>query len=109
MREEDEPHGPAIAADGLIHAVGLNRECAVVVIPRLLTRLAPDLDALPLGLDIWQDTVLLLPDIDPNLSWRNVCTGEVLKTSIRSGQAALPLGEILSHFPVALLLAESGR
>jgi len=84
-------------------------ECAVVVIPRLLTRLAPDLDALPLGLDIWQDTVLLLPDIDPNLSWRNVCTGEVLKTSIRSGQAALPLGEILSHFPVALLLAESGR
>jgi (1->4)-alpha-D-glucan 1-alpha-D-glucosylmutase len=76
------------------------REVAVIVIPRLLARRG--IDALPLGIEYWADTWLELP---PDLAGRftNVLTGERLET-MRAGEAAgLPLGEIMTTFPVALL------
>jgi (1->4)-alpha-D-glucan 1-alpha-D-glucosylmutase len=76
---------------------------AVAVVPRLLTGLIPGEGQLPLGA-VWQDTRLLLPDVDPQVRFRNVFTGEVV--SLREGQnrLALPLAECLSSFPVALLV-----
>jgi (1->4)-alpha-D-glucan 1-alpha-D-glucosylmutase len=82
-------------------------QCALVAVPRLLTGLAPDREQLPLGREVWKDTVLLLPDSDGSRRWRNLFTGEILKPSVRSGQNQLALAEILANFPVALLLAES--
>jgi (1->4)-alpha-D-glucan 1-alpha-D-glucosylmutase len=79
---------------------------AVVAVARLLTGLVPDEGGLPLGDDVWRDTVLPLPGVDPDLRWRNVFTGEVVKSSARSEQAALSLAEMLAHFPVALLVGE---
>src|SRR5206468_2769159 len=78
-----------------------------VAVPRLLTRfLAVDAGP-PLGRNVWEDTVLLLPDADKNRRWRNVFTGEIVKGALQSGQTGLSLAEMLAHFPVALLLAET--
>jgi (1->4)-alpha-D-glucan 1-alpha-D-glucosylmutase len=82
------------------------RQAAAVAVPRLLTALVPALDQLPFGRDVWQDTMLHLPEVDPSQRWQNVFTGEVVQSCVRSGQTILPLAEILAHFPVALLLSE---
>jgi (1->4)-alpha-D-glucan 1-alpha-D-glucosylmutase len=78
-------------------------EQALVVVPRLLTALAPGGRA-PLGPEVWQDTGLLVPA--PVRAWRNIFTGEELRPAGENGQAALPLAALLAHFPVALLLAQ---
>jgi (1->4)-alpha-D-glucan 1-alpha-D-glucosylmutase len=79
---------------------------ALAVAPRLLTRVQPGGDGLPLGPDVWQDTLLLLPGVGTNLCCRNIFTDEVLTTLAHDGQAALRLAEVLANFPVALLVAE---
>ena len=83
------------------HAFGFARrlhvETAVAVVPRLMTRLGT---GLPLGEAAWQDTRLLLPDIEPGLEWRNVFTGQTL-----SGESAFSLSEVFADLPVALLIA----
>jgi (1->4)-alpha-D-glucan 1-alpha-D-glucosylmutase len=78
---------------------------ALVVVPRLLTRVVPDVRTLPLGPDVWGDTVLLLPGMDPDLRFENVFSGEVLVAREHQGAPALPVAELLGHFPVALCVA----
>jgi (1->4)-alpha-D-glucan 1-alpha-D-glucosylmutase len=80
-------------------------ECAAVAVPRLLTGLVPNVDKLPSGRDVWQDTVLQLPDLVPSQRWRNIFTGEILNGPVQSGEGELRLAEVFAHFPVALLLA----
>ena len=81
---------------------------AVVAVPRLVARLAPDPGRSPLGAEVWQDTRLPLTGLDPALRWRNVFTGEVLTPEDRDGQPSLAAADLFAHFPVALLLAEPG-
>jgi (1->4)-alpha-D-glucan 1-alpha-D-glucosylmutase len=76
---------------------------AVAVVPRLLTALIPGEGQLPLG-PVWQDTRLLLPDVDPQVRFRNVFTGESVSLREEQNRLALPLAECLGHFPVALLV-----
>jgi (1->4)-alpha-D-glucan 1-alpha-D-glucosylmutase len=78
---------------------------AIVVVPRLLTRLVSEAAALPLGALVWDDSRVVLPP-ESGRSFRNVFTGERLATAARDDQAGLALAEVLKHFPVALLLAE---
>jgi (1->4)-alpha-D-glucan 1-alpha-D-glucosylmutase len=82
------------------------RQWALVVAPRFLSHLVQEGD-FPLGRQVWQDTEVILPDAAP-AAWRNVITGEVLSAS-----RALPVGDMLLSFPVALLLGaakeESGQ
>jgi (1->4)-alpha-D-glucan 1-alpha-D-glucosylmutase len=80
---------------------------AVVVVPRLLTRLVPAMGDLPLGPEVWQDTLLLLPDLAPRLPWRNLFTGESLALSAQREHYTLPLAQALGHFPVGLFLTEN--
>jgi (1->4)-alpha-D-glucan 1-alpha-D-glucosylmutase len=75
------------------------RQWALVVAPRFLSHLIQEGD-FPLGRQVWQDTEVIMPDGAP-AAWRNVITNEVL-----SGRQALPAGDILLSFPVALLLGE---
>jgi (1->4)-alpha-D-glucan 1-alpha-D-glucosylmutase len=82
------------------------QQAAVIAVPRLLTGLVPSLYELPLGRNVWQDTVLLLPDGDAKRRWRNVFTGEMLKCPVGAGPMVLPLADVFAHFPVALLMAE---
>jgi (1->4)-alpha-D-glucan 1-alpha-D-glucosylmutase len=78
---------------------------ALVGVPRLLTRLAPSLETLPIGMEVWKDTVLLLPGIDVALRFENVFTGETLTLHGQGGRATLPVAELLAHFPVVLAVA----
>jgi (1->4)-alpha-D-glucan 1-alpha-D-glucosylmutase len=98
---------PATAAGlGENHVFGFLRRqgdaWALVAVPRLLTRLVPSAEALPLGREVWKDTVLLLPEIGRGARLRNVFTGETLPLCERDGHTAVPLAEVFANFPVAL-------
>jgi (1->4)-alpha-D-glucan 1-alpha-D-glucosylmutase len=80
-------------------------EAALVVAPRLYRRLLDAETKLPLGRDVWQDTELVLPKEVAQASWRNLFTGETLQPGATQRGPALPLAEIVAHFPVALLTA----
>src|SRR5439155_30714 len=66
---------------------------AVVAVPRLLTRLVPDGRQPPLG-EVWQDTRVILPPIEPGLRWRNAFTGEVLSAAEHEGRLSLAATEL---------------
>jgi (1->4)-alpha-D-glucan 1-alpha-D-glucosylmutase len=73
----------------------LQNEMVIVLVPRLVAGLLKE-QLLPLGPDVWQDTRLQLPGAGRFL---NVFSGQILDGS----QNELPLSQILSEFPVALL------
>jgi (1->4)-alpha-D-glucan 1-alpha-D-glucosylmutase len=74
--------------------------CAVVVVPRLLTRLTPDMTRTAPAAAVWGETALSVPEL-PARALVNVFTGERLRLSDR-----LPLARVFAQFPVALLLGE---
>jgi len=75
------------------------QQWALVIAPRFLSHLIQEGD-FPLRKQVWQDTEVVLPNGAP-AAWRNVITSEVLA----AGQA-LSVGDILTSFPVALLMGE---
>jgi (1->4)-alpha-D-glucan 1-alpha-D-glucosylmutase len=78
------------------------RQWALVIAPRFLSHLIQEGD-FPLGRQVWQDTEVLMPNGAP-AAWRNVITSEVL-----SAGKALPVGDVLLSFPVALLMGEGKK
>ncbi|MGD8910404.1 MAG: malto-oligosyltrehalose synthase, partial [Chromatiales bacterium] len=76
-------------------------QLAVTVAPRLVFRLAGG--ALPLGVALWGDTRIELP----LASWHNWLTGETLRGESVEEAWSLSAGDLLRHFPVALLCAEA--
>lgn len=73
--------------------------CALVVIPRLLTKMVR-VGIIPVGQDVWGEDLLLLPE-GMSEGWLNIFTGEKLKAS--GTPNGLKLSGILCRFPVALL------
>ncbi|MCC5637217.1 malto-oligosyltrehalose synthase [Nostoc sp. CHAB 5844] len=73
-----------------------NNQTAIAIVPRFVTTLIQP-GELPLGEPVWQDTHLKLP----SKTWQNLLTHQTLQT-----QNSLPIATALSHFPVALLIAE---
>jgi (1->4)-alpha-D-glucan 1-alpha-D-glucosylmutase len=72
----------------------------VVVVPRFVTTLVRE-NQDPLGKNVWRDTAVRLPPEAPR-SWRNIFTLQGIE-----GEAEIAVGEVLQHFPLALLLGES--
>jgi (1->4)-alpha-D-glucan 1-alpha-D-glucosylmutase len=70
----------------------------IVVVPLLPVRLLGDNRVLPLGNEVWADTMLELPDALAGAGWRNLLSGES-----HSAGGQLAIGEVLASFPVALL------
>ncbi len=102
----------ALAANGdrAEHVVAFARlagqRAALTIVPRLVLGLAGESGGPPLGPGAWGDTWLLLPDGLSSAGFRNVFTGESLRTGEREGRAGLPLAELCRDFPVALLVRE---
>lgn len=71
---------------------------AVALAPRLLTRLIK-VDQLPVGDEVWQETLVVLPEAAPG-AWRDQITGATIEAGKR-----LRAGAALAHFPVALFLS----
>lgn len=78
-------------------------EMAVMVVPRLITAVVPDAQTLPLGEAVWRGTWLVIPVSQEGTKFRNVLTGEMMKTSARGDTQVLPIGEVFAHYPVACL------
>jgi (1->4)-alpha-D-glucan 1-alpha-D-glucosylmutase len=78
----------------------------VAIAPRLLARLIPDPSQLPLGVDVWRDTSVSVPNQAagaPPSRYRNIFTGEWVVPTLRDGQQVLLLADVFAHCPVALL------
>jgi (1->4)-alpha-D-glucan 1-alpha-D-glucosylmutase len=87
-----------------IVAFGRNLEntWAITIVPRLLTYLIKK-GEFPLGQQVWADTYVNLPK-----GFRSLWT-DAITTSAFEYEKTLPVGKILGHFPVALLInKESG-
>jgi (1->4)-alpha-D-glucan 1-alpha-D-glucosylmutase len=70
---------------------------AIAIAPRFLTTLVQP-GEYPLGEQVWADTQLHLPQGSAS-TWRDAITDQTI-----SGSGAIAIGQILQHFPVALLL-----
>jgi (1->4)-alpha-D-glucan 1-alpha-D-glucosylmutase len=80
--------------DKAAHVVAFNRSGSVItIVPRLVMRLANN----------WANTTLTLPDDLRDTTWLNVLTGEQISATSATGSMGLPLAEVFSGFPVALL------
>jgi (1->4)-alpha-D-glucan 1-alpha-D-glucosylmutase len=75
------------------------KHCSITVVPRFLTGLVKE-NQNPLGNRIWRDTEIIFPEKRAT-RWKNIFTAEIL-----SPNASLKLGDILQHFPCALLFKE---
>lgn len=91
-----EPHVCAFARQHGQHVL-------IVVVPRLLSGVVADPQVAPVGTAVWSQTWLGLPDPLAGRAYRNVFTGEVLAADGTDDTPSLLLGDILAHFPVALL------
>ncbi|MGH9406700.1 MAG: malto-oligosyltrehalose synthase [Terriglobia bacterium] len=81
----------------------LAHEWALTAAPRFFSRLAPE-RKLPLGENVWKRSGLELKPGMPR-KWSNIVTGEAATAVEAGGQLVLPLSEVFSGFPVALLHA----
>ena len=80
------------------YARELNNQWAITVAPRLLTSLINE-GEFPIGKEIWKDTQLLLP-IDTHFKWKNIFTNQHVEIIEK-----ISIGDILTSFPVSLLLS----
>ena len=71
---------------------------ALTITPRLLTSLIKE-DEYPLGIEVWDDTSVVLSEDFP-LLWEDAITSQFIK-----GSKILLIGEVLKHFPIALLIS----
>jgi (1->4)-alpha-D-glucan 1-alpha-D-glucosylmutase len=84
-------------------------DLVIVVVPRLVARLAGDTERPPIGSEVWNKTRLLLPAALAGQSYQNVLTGEVLEPASYQGTPGPLLESVLARFPVALLRLRSAR
>ncbi|MCI0390090.1 MAG: malto-oligosyltrehalose synthase [Acidobacteria bacterium] len=95
------------AGDRERHVVSFARrigaKTAIVIATRFFIRLAP---GLPIGGEVWGDTVILMND-ELAGCYRDVFSGRIVRTRARPNGHEdgheLPLGEALAHLPMALL------
>jgi (1->4)-alpha-D-glucan 1-alpha-D-glucosylmutase len=89
------------------HVVAFARRDAenefITVVPRLVVRLVGKELRDPIGREVWGDTRLLLPDVEPGTRYRDVFSGETIKVSVGDDGASLPLSEVFTALPFALL------
>jgi (1->4)-alpha-D-glucan 1-alpha-D-glucosylmutase len=76
----------------------------IVIAPCLVVGLVDGVERPPMG-DIWEDTLLALPDADPKCQYKNVLTRQILPVTSGGGGAkrGLRLADALELFPLALL------
>ncbi|MDO9225290.1 MAG: 4-alpha-glucanotransferase [Pseudomonadota bacterium] len=95
-----------VSGERALHACAYARRhgdhTLITLVPRLPARLLGDNPILPLGPEVWGDSVLELPVELAGTAWRNAFTGE---RHAAAGQLAL--GQLFATFPVVLLASET--
>jgi (1->4)-alpha-D-glucan 1-alpha-D-glucosylmutase len=98
-----------LAADGSLKenvcafARFAENNAALVVVPRLMTRLVKSVKKMQFEARTWRDTAVMIPDEISGGAYRNIFTDEVLTEVEQNGTKRLPLAELFAKFPVALL------
>jgi (1->4)-alpha-D-glucan 1-alpha-D-glucosylmutase len=77
---------------------------ALTIVPRLVSSLVPDASP-PIGRRVWGDTRIALTGI-PGSRFRDAFTGAGVDAEASDGAACLAVGDVLSQFPVAVLLPD---
>jgi (1->4)-alpha-D-glucan 1-alpha-D-glucosylmutase len=80
---------------------GENRLLSIA--PRWYSRLAPGAADLPIGPEVWGDSVIRVPAAVVGEPGLNLLTGESVEVIEREGEALLPVATLLQSFPVALV------
>ena len=78
----------------------------LLVVPRLVTTLAPDPDVPPLGERVWGETSLVLPGAAASC-YRDVFTDCCVHPRDDHGRATARAADVFEHFPVALLESQA--
>jgi (1->4)-alpha-D-glucan 1-alpha-D-glucosylmutase len=82
------------------------RQSLIVIAPRLYRRLLDDPSLLPLGEEVWEDTLVELPREERSRrAFRNVLDGAQLQPVRHGDTTGVQLAQALAAFPVALLSA----
>lgn len=79
------------------------KKCAIVCVPRFLSKLVFGENALPQGTAVWEDTHLILPDLPAGVHYYNIFTGQQLLPGKHNGDSVINLSRALEEFPVAVL------
>jgi len=80
----------------------------VVVVGRFFALLGAD-RSLPVGKETWSDTAVILRKQTATTHYRELFTGRVIDTERRDGNLVLPVSEVFSRLPIALLTSEGTR
>ena len=80
---------------------------AIVVVPRLLTKLVK-VGEMPFGRRAWGSSAVVVPRQAPS-RWKNVFTGEQLQAVSAARTKTLRLESVLAAFPVALLSSDGSE
>jgi (1->4)-alpha-D-glucan 1-alpha-D-glucosylmutase len=75
---------------------------SIIVAPRFLTGLVKE-NQYPLGLSVWRDTAITFGEKAAS-RWKNIFTAETL-----GAKSSCKVGNILQHFPCALLIREDSE
>ena len=76
---------------------------AVIVVPRLVATLSGGVMRVPHGREVWEDTVVWLPETLRAGEYRNAFSGRPLETTRDCGEKGLSVHQALGSFPVGLL------
>jgi (1->4)-alpha-D-glucan 1-alpha-D-glucosylmutase len=78
-------------------------DTVLVLVPRLLTRLLPDADEIPVGPTVWEDTRVVLPETLGHVSLEHRLTAQTFHPEPFQAHHTLLVASVLEALPVALL------
>jgi (1->4)-alpha-D-glucan 1-alpha-D-glucosylmutase len=80
------------------------QQTIIVIVARWFAHLVDDPCIQPLGSKVWGDTCVQIPDSN-NRVFRDTLSETSVRVVDQDGRGCLMIGEVLKHFPVALLIA----
>jgi (1->4)-alpha-D-glucan 1-alpha-D-glucosylmutase len=85
----------------------LDDRAVVFVAPRLSARLPRDGNVVPLGMECWKTSRILLPPVLAGRTFRHALTGAELRPTTTDSEAWLFAGQIFETVPIGMLVATS--
>jgi hypothetical protein len=82
------------------------RRQAIALAGRFFMALGAE-ESLPIGVETWRDSDVILRAELGCSEYQDVFTHLSVKTEIRNGKAVLPLRDVFSHLPLALLVGDN--
>ncbi|MGR9046760.1 MAG: malto-oligosyltrehalose synthase, partial [Gammaproteobacteria bacterium] len=95
------------AAHLCAYARSFGGRTVITVAPRFFVSLLGDAEMLPLGEKVWKYTSVELPSSLGDKQYTCAFTGKVLKHQKRQSRWHMPVAQILTEFPVGLVIGEN--